>query len=58
MWSEERGRSPFAKQMDAERLGFPKTSMASFWGSQWSEERPRELAGVPIEQRTPFPTQG
>jgi hypothetical protein len=28
------GRSQFAKQIDAERLGFPKTSMASFWGSQ------------------------
>ena len=27
-------RSPFARQMDAERLGFPKTSRASFWVSQ------------------------
>jgi hypothetical protein len=29
-----------------ERLGFPKTSEASFWGSQQSEERAHELAAA------------
>jgi len=32
------GRSKSAERIYAERLGFPKTSIASFWGSQRSEE--------------------
>ena len=32
------GRSKSAERIYAERLGFPKTSIASFWGSQQSEE--------------------
>jgi|GEM_PF-2396155 len=41
LWSEwDGGRSKSAEQIYAERLGFPKTSEASFWGSQRSEESP------------------
>ena len=37
------GRSQFAKQIDAERLGFPKTNTASFWGSQRQRGEPHFL---------------
>ena len=45
------GRSKSAERIYAERLGFPKTSIASFWGSQQSEE---SAFGDPLVRRFAF----